>query len=181
MKFEMFNDFVHSGKVDENCIRKYSGKIPQVLMDIWQEYGVGSFFGGYLRVINPDDYMDILKDSYFRGDVSIPILVTAFGDVITWEEGKYTRIVRYRYNDFELMIGRFDLFLKLLGDKGFLRRFFTLEDYAQAVEKYGKLADDECFGYVPLLALGGKEDVEHLQKVKTKEHIAVIAQLTSGV
>ena len=112
MKFEMFNDFVHSGKVDENCIRKYSGKIPQVLMDIWQEYGFGSFFGGYLRVINPDDYMDILKDSYFRGDVSIPILVTAFGDVITWEEGKYTRIARYRYNDFELMIGRFDLFLK---------------------------------------------------------------------
>ena len=62
-----------------------------------------------------------------------------------------------------------------------LFRCFTLEDYAQAVEKYGKLADNECFGYVPLLALGGKEDVEHLQKVKTKEHIAVITQLTGGV
>ena len=34
MKFEILNDFVYSGKVDENCIRKYSGKIPQVLMDI---------------------------------------------------------------------------------------------------------------------------------------------------
>ena len=181
MKFEILNDFVYSGKVDENCIRKYSGKIPQVLMDIWREYGFGAFFGGYLRVINPDDYMDILKDSYFRGDLSIPVLVTAFGDVITWEEGKYTRIVRYRYNDFELMIGRFELFLKLPSDKGFLRRFFTLEDYAQAVEKCGELADDECFGYVPLLALGGKEDVEYLQKVKTKEHIAVITQLTGGV
>ena len=45
------------------------------------------------------------------------------------------------------------------------------------------LADiyDECFGYVPLLALGGKEDVEHLKKVKMKEHIAVITQLTGGV
>ena len=107
--------------------------------------------------------MDLLKESYFRGDVSIPILATAFGDIITWEEGKYIRIVKYRYNDFELMIGRFDLFLKLLDDKGFLRRFFKLDDYAKATEKYGDLAYDECFGYVPLLALGGKEDVEHLK------------------
>ena len=81
MKFEMLNDFVTSAKVDENGIRKYNGKIPAELMDIWKEYGFGSFFGGYLKVINPDDYMDIVKDSYFRGNVSIPILGTAFGDI----------------------------------------------------------------------------------------------------
>ena len=181
MKFEMLNDFVTSAKVDENGIRKYNGKIPAELMDIWKEYGFGSFFGGYLKVINPDDYMDIVKDSYFRGNVSIPILGTAFGDIITWEENQYTGIVRYRYNDFDFLSTRFDLFLKLLSDKGFLKCFFALEEYAQAVEKYGKLAYDECFGYVPLLALGGKEDVEHLKKVKMKEHIAVITQLTGGV
>ena len=137
--------------------------------------------GGYLRGINLDDYMDILKKSYFRGDVSIPVLATASGDIITWEEDQYTGIIRYRYNDFDFLSTRFDLFLNLLSDEGFLKCFFTLEDYAQAVEKYGELADNECFGYVPLLALGGKEDVEHLQKVKTKEHIAVITQLTGGV
>ena len=86
MKYEMLNDFVTSAKVDENGIdengiRKYNGKIPAELMDIWKEYGFGSFFGGYLKVINPDDYMDIVKDSYFRGNVSIPILGTVFGDI----------------------------------------------------------------------------------------------------
>ena len=178
---EIFDDFVCFTKADENIIRKYSESIPALLMEIWKKYGFGTFFGGYLKVINPDDYMDLLKESYFRGDVSIPILATAFGDIITWEEGQYIRIVRYRYNNFELMIGRFDLFLKLLDDKGFLRRFFKLDDYARATEKYGDLAYDECFGYVPLLALGGKEDVGHLKKVKMREHIAVIAQLTGGV
>ena len=181
MRFERLNDFVYFSEVEESCIRKYSEKIPTELLEIWKEYGFGTFFGGYLKVINPDDYMDLLKESYFRGDVSIPILATAFGDIITWEEGQYIRIVRYRYNNFELMIGRFDLFLKLLDDKGFLRRFFKLDDYARATEKYGDLAYDECFGYVPLLALGGKEDVGHLKKVKMREHIAVIAQLTGGV
>ena len=178
---EIFDDFMCFARTDENCIQKYSGKIPVVLMEVWKRYGFGSFLGGYLRIINPNDYMDILKESYFRGDVSIPILATAFGDIITWEEGQYIRIVKYRYNNFELMIGRFDLFLKLLRDEGFLRRFFTLADYVKAVEKYGELESDECFGYVPLLALGGAEDVEHLKKVKMKEHIAVITQLTGGV
>ena len=30
---------------------------------------------------------------------------------------------------------------------------------------------DECYGYVPLLGLGGSEKVDNLQKVKIKEHI----------
>ena len=181
MRFERLNDFVYFSEVEESCIRKYSEKIPTELLEIWKEYGFGTFFGGYLKVINPDEYMDLLKESYFRGDVSIPILATAFGDIITWEEGQYVEIVEYRYNDFDSIMPRFDIFLRLLSDKGFLKRYFKLDDYARAVEKYGDLAYDECFGYVPLLALGGKEDVEHLKKVKMREHIAVMAQLTGGV
>ena len=181
MRFERLNDFVYFSEVEESCIRKYSEKIPTELLEIWKEYGFGSFFGGYLKVINPDDYMDLLKEPYFRSDVAIPILATAFGDIITWEADQYVGIVEYRYNDFDIIIPRFDIFLKLLSDKGFQKRYFKLDDYARATEKYGDLAYDECFGYVPLLALGGKEDVEHLKKVKMREHIAVIAQLTGGV
>ena len=91
---ERLNDFVYFSEVEENCIRKYSEKIPTELLEIWKEYGFGTFFGGYLKVINPDDYMDLLKESYFRGDVSIPILATAFGDIITWEEGKYIDVYK---------------------------------------------------------------------------------------
>ena len=178
---EIFDDFAYFVRADENIVEKYSGRIPALLMEIWKKYGFGSFFGGYLKVITPDEYMDLLKESYFRGDVSIPILATAFGDIITWEADQYVGIVEYRYNAFDIIIPRFDIFLKLLSDKGFLKRYFKLDDYARAVKKYGDLAYDECFGYVPLLALGGKEDVEHLKKVKMREHIAVIAQLTGGV
>ena len=39
-------------------------------------------------------------------------------------------------------------------------------------------AFDECFGYVPLLALGGPETADHLEKVKLREHIALISQFT---
>jgi hypothetical protein len=42
---------------------------------------------------------------------------------------------------------------------------------------YGSLAYDECFGYVPLLGLGGFERVKNLQKVKIKEQLMLITEL----
>ncbi|WP_370740405.1 T6SS immunity protein Tdi1 domain-containing protein [Ruminococcus sp.] len=32
----------------------------------------------------------------------------------------------------------------------------------------------ECFGYMPLLALGGDEDTDNLKKFQIPEHIALI-------
>ncbi|WP_324604070.1 T6SS immunity protein Tdi1 domain-containing protein [Paenilisteria weihenstephanensis] len=53
--------------------------------------------------------------------------------------------------------------------------------YQEAVKKLGTPAYDECFGYVPLLALGGSEKMENLQKVKLKEHILLISALAGPI
>ena len=81
----------------------------------------------------------------------------------------------------EIMIKDFDLFLMLLNDKSFVNKYFEVDLYNQAVEKYGSLSFDECFVFAPLLALGGKESVDNLKKVKTKEHIALIVEMTGGI
>ena len=108
-------------------------------------------------------------------------MVTAFGDVITWEENKFVGIVKYKYGSSEIMISNFDLFLILLNDDSFVSKFFQLDLYKKAVETYGELAYDECFGFVPLLALGGKETVDQIKKVKIREHIALITELAGGI
>ena len=53
--------------------------------------------------------------------------------------------------------------------------------YNKAIQKYGEPAYDECFGYVPLLGLGGKDTVDNLKKVKLKEHIYIINDLVGPV
>ena len=53
--------------------------------------------------------------------------------------------------------------------------------YQAAVERLGKLEFDECFGFTPLLGLGGFEKPEFLDKVKIKEHIAIICYLVGPV
>lgn len=51
----------------------------------------------------------------------------------------------------------------------------------EAVDKWGKVEADECFGYVPLLGLGGKESVDNLKKVKIREHIELITQMVGKI
>lgn len=181
MNFEFLNDFVCFEKASQECITKYANRVPSELIDIWQRYGFGAFMGGYLKIINPDEYAQLLSSSYFRADVAVPIMATAFGDIITWEKQRFVAIVKYRYGQSEIMISGLELFIMLLKDNSFTRRFFTLELYAQAVNQYGGLAYDECFGFAPLLALGGKESVENIKKVKLKEHIALITDIAGGV
>ncbi|EAC4137804.1 TPA: DUF1851 domain-containing protein, partial [Listeria monocytogenes] len=53
--------------------------------------------------------------------------------------------------------------------------------YPSAVEKYGEASYDECFGYTPILGMGGTEKVENLKKVKLREHIYLITQFMGPI
>ncbi|MBR0529331.1 MAG: DUF1851 domain-containing protein [Ruminococcus sp.] len=177
----MINDFKTIKEVDKETIEKYRGKLPDEYLDIWQEHGYCTFYGGYLKVINPDEYISLVKESYFLGDASIPIMATAFGDILTWEENQYVGILKYRYNDNDIVSYGFEFFFDIIEDEECAAEYFTIKKYNAAVKKYGELEYDECFGYVPLLALGGKESVDNLKKVKMKEHIELIYSMVGGI
>lgn len=156
----MITDFIKKTDISEELIKEYEDKLPSEMIAFWKEFGFGTFYDGYLKAINPDDYKDLIEKSYFQGDVSIPIFATAFGDLITWEKNQFVGIVKYRYGENDVISDGFDFFFDDVTD--------------------GEL-DDECFGYVPLLALGGKESVNNLKKVKILEHIALITEMSGEV
>ena len=177
----MLENFIKEADMPQEVIEKYEKQVPAELVQIWQEDGLGTFLDGYLKVINPDDYLELLQDSYFRGGVAFSMFVTAFGDIITWEENAYVGIVQYNIQDLDIMIKRMDRFIEYVDDEDFKDDYFDIPLYKKAVAKHGELAYDECFGFVPLLALGGSKDVEHMDKVKVLEHICLMYQLTGGV
>lgn len=177
----MLNDFNKVADMPQEVIEKYKNQVPTELLQIWKEDGLGTFLNGYLKVINPEDYLELVQETYFRGEVSIPIFVTAFGDVITLEEGKTLRNVMYREGNFELIPGGMKYFVIDLEDKEFIEETFDIDLYQEAVEKHGQLDYNQCFGFVPLLALGGFKDADHMDKVKIIEHIMIIVQLTGGI
>ncbi len=168
-------------KMEQDLIKKYESVLPEELLDIWENYGQGDLLDGYLRVINPEEYQELLEETYFRGKVSVPIMTTAFGDIITIEEGEYIGIVKYKNGTFGMLAKSFKRFMQFITDDYFLGKYFQIPQYEEAVKRIGKLKHDECFGYVPLLGLGGSEKVENLSKVKIREHIELISQLVGRI
>ncbi|URZ03081.1 T6SS immunity protein Tdi1 domain-containing protein [Clostridium felsineum] len=181
MKYKSLEDFKKYKEVEQDTISLYNNKIPKKILDIWREYGFGSFMKNYIKIINPSEYKELLDESYFRGKESIPVMVTGLGDIITWEKNRYLSIVKYRKGTFDIIEDGFEYFLTDIMDTEYVKDFLDNLQYEEAVIDKGILEYDECFGYVPLLGLGGSEKVENLKKVKIKEHIELITQLVGKI
>lgn len=177
----MLDDFIKVMAMPQDIVEKYRTMVPDELIQIWQNQGIGTFLGGYLKIINPEEYRDLLDSTYFRGDLAVPIFVTAFGDIITFEENRYLRLVKYKDGVFEIILENFLFFLKFLKDEDFQKDYFEIDLYKSALKQYGDLDYDYCFGFVTLLGLGGQKTVENIDKVKIKEHIYIISELVGNI
>ena len=67
----MLRDFKKEKEMSKEIIEKYKGQVLDEVIEIWKNYGLGSFLNGYLRVINPDDYKELVEETYFRGNTYI--------------------------------------------------------------------------------------------------------------
>ena len=73
-----------------------------------------------------------------------------------------------------------DLFFSLLIDEDIRDRILRVALYDEAKERLGPPERDECYAFVPALALGGAETADSVQRVKIREHLGVLAQLVLG-
>ncbi len=176
--FEKYPNYSIVQKTPGDVLDKYEGKLPPQLIDFWNNYGFGIFMDGYLKLVNPLEFQPVFNEAYDNTDVEIVFGITALGDFLTWT-GDAIRAVYFRNGEDSIIESGDDMewfFDMDLADEGFLRANLNDKNYLIAKETLGVPQYDECFGYVPLPGLGGAEKVEHLQKVKIKEHISIIAQ-----
>lgn len=144
-----------------------------------KKYGLGSFLGGYLRVIDPRAFAQLAEEIVDWGKQCVPLMVTALGDMLVWDvEAHCLEMIFCRYGIYKMPEGDF---FRLLCDKSFVENELEPINYKEAVELHGVPDFDECFGYVPLLALGGGETPDHLERCKVREHIYLISQLAGRI
>ncbi|MFJ2370773.1 GAD-like domain-containing protein [Microbacterium sp. NPDC087665] len=171
-------DFVSHAPVEPEVITEYRGRVPDELVELWEQYGYGAFGEGFLRVINPKLYEAEIGDCIGKtqGDgIAIPIMVTALGDLITWEPSLGLVAVQYRLGTVYGLGTRVRSVLRLVED-GLIASRLKGEIFAQAVEAYGELPYDQSFIFAPLLSLGGTVKVENLHKRETITAIQMMVE-----
>ncbi len=169
-------------KPDNLLIESYQGRLPDDLLGFWQEFGFGNFMNGYLKIFDPMDYQPFMEKSYsVYKEPTIVFGATGFGDLLIWE-GEYVKQLNYRLGTtkncgssiemlFDVRFARWDV----------VEQSMQAKQFRPAVERLGEPAIDECFAYVPALALGGSEKVENIQKVKLREHLSILAQIVGVI
>ncbi|WP_303984097.1 T6SS immunity protein Tdi1 domain-containing protein [Niallia circulans] len=178
---DTFENFLKHNTVDERIILKYKDKLPGELIEVWYKYGFGTLLNGFLKLINPDEYLDILERCYRRYEQAIPIFTTSMGDIIVWEKDKYVNLLNFRKGLVHIVSSGFNFFFDDLKDNDFINDELMWEPYPKAYSKYGRPDYEECFGYTPLLGLGRSEKVENLKKVKIREHILIITEFMGPI
>jgi hypothetical protein len=169
-------------RATEDQLRKYEGFLPTEMLLFWQEFGFGTFMNGYLKVVNPESYQGFMLSSYeVFMEPAIVIGATAFADLIIWE-GDCVKQINYRKGSTEIHGDRItDFFNLILARWDIVAETMDAAQFNPALQRLGECAYDECYAYVPALALGGSEKVENLEKVKLREHISILSQLVGVI
>lgn len=163
-------------------VQRYSKLLPIELLDIWQKFGWGIYMDGFLRIVNPEELNDFIEANVEVATPSIPFAVTAFGDVLLWLNDGYVECINFRKGYRDIVESGMNLFLNdTLLDFDYTMKELRAEQYVEAKKTLGIPAYDQCYGYVPLLALGGSERVANLQIVALQTHLELMAQVVGSL
>lgn len=174
---------------DDAFLVKYASKAPKELITLWQEVGLGTFGDGLFRIVPPNDYQDFvdtyIEDREKQFEYSLPFMTTAFGDIFVWvkdifQNREYVIFINVRSGKWNIITSRMDLLFNVyISTKEWFKRDFeiNISDFSKLVERLGLPAEDECYGYVPALALGGNKSLDNIQVVKMLPYIDMIAQM----
>ena len=174
---KVFSDFKLYKKVDKDIIDKYKDMVGNDVIEIWEKYGFGSTFNGYLKIINPDDYQELLEETYIMPFDDIPVFVTGMGDIITCNSRGSFSILDYRHQSIKVLWTDKEIEWNYFLDEDFHEEYLHWNPYFEAIKKYGEPEYDECFGYEPLLSLGGEETIKNLKKMNFEVHITIMGEI----
>jgi hypothetical protein len=192
--FEELGAPTFSSSVEKIDFASWTSKLPDALLSFWKVHGFAQFKNGLFQFVDPKDWSSFVtavfhKDRDFAPEKTHVIGRSAFLRLMLWSE-------EHEYIDLDLTEyilsaeGLFDPAAKGTPDINLVSALLLIPDGAadleddngrpmfdRAVKRNGPLAPDEAFGFVPALPLGGTRDLEHVKRVKAREHALMLAQL----
>lgn len=165
----------------EDTLRRYAGMLPDELLAHWRKIGLCAYGRGLLWLCDPAQFDDIIgewapPDSY-AGSPPLVFLRTAFAHLYFWHCG-WVYSVDVQRADVSQVTDEFSLIFSLLCDPEIKQKILRSSLFEEARPKLGAPARDECYAFEPALALGGPGTVDTLRRVKIREHLGILAQLT---
>lgn len=171
--------------------------MPEPILEIWKKTGFGIYEHGFVQFVNPEEYDFVFDYIDTINDPIIVIGITALGDLITWEgegmggQGNHINVVFVNDCDDDVIGGTDPDFwlgmdFDINNDEGHEDYEYNVKEYRS--KNYHKIKNalppleyGQCYGYVPIPALGGKKSYKNLQIVDAKFYIETIGQAVGKI
>lgn len=199
----LFNDFLdefgyptYSKKADPEVLEHYRDRLPNKLLEYWQEYGFCGFLNGLFWIVNPREYEYLLGEwiegtTLVQNDTYYVIARDAFGCLYLWGEKTGYKfeidclmgwIIEKKGNSKEITKGKADHALQMFFSVTSVEDVDSNDEHGnplfeRAIKKFGPLGPDEIFGFEPALVVGGKALLKNLVKVNLHVHLSILLQL----
>lgn len=171
-----FAQFTTVAPIDQATIERYAASVPQEVVDAWREHGAGFVGDGYFRFVDPARAEQMLAGIGLP-EGAVVLFTTALGDVVAWSKD-LVLVLKFRWGVIDVARDLpFQRLADLVSDPAAREVSWEWQPYPEKVARDGVPDFEQCYGFVPLLALGGPPSADNLQASGLYEHIAVIAQL----
>lgn len=168
-----FDDFQPFQPMPLDARQRWSGLVPSEFADVWDRWGLGMFCNGYLRVVNPDDWQPLLVRLYslpWMKRQPIPLLATAYGDLIVWETPENVlSTIQFRNSICRLSTVKY--YFANIPEPLFQSQVLGMRGYRTAAKRLGIPKYGDCFVYRPLVCQGGSERADHLHVENMRDYL----------
>lgn len=172
-----FRSFDPVAPISDETIAAFAGQVPAEVAELWRTQGAGFVGDGYFRFVDPARAAEMLAGVFALPEGATVLFTTALGDLVVHVNGLYL-VYKSRWGAIDLIEGAsVDELVALVEDPAQREVAWEWQPYPVARDRDGVPGFEQCFGFVPLLALGGAPDPANLQLSGLYEHLAVIAQL----
>lgn len=188
----MLENFKQLYKISDNftpvpteTLEAYENKVPSLMIDLWKSDGFGKYNNGVIEMIHPTDFEPSLW-SWLGKEVDnyVPFAITGFGELFYYrkltEEHEDVCLLDIQYRNIEMAAWELESFFEDILTDEEIRTTWLREDlFHKAISEKGKLSQYEVFTFAPVLAMGGKEELNYLEKGNALVYQEIVFQMTT--
>ncbi|OZG58461.1 GAD-like domain-containing protein [Bifidobacterium tissieri] len=170
-----FNDFAPSAPMPASAFDRWRD-LPVQIIDVWRRWGLGVFCNGYLRTIDPGEWMaltNLLYQPFWLKQSVTPILATAFGDLIVWN-GQMRCVETLQFRNSMTRSSMIEYYFANIPDEHFQRQVLGMRGYKTVRRRLPIPQYGECYAYSPLICQGGPERAGNLHIAGMRDYLESI-------
>jgi len=142
-------------KPTKKLIKQYKELLPKDIIDLWENYGFGSYGYGIVKLINPEKFILYLKMKAGIDCEGIPFMLDAFGNLFYYDVDDSVKVMNVEYNMIDVVSYSYSDFIKRVTSDEFIKIFLKKDAFDELLVRDKGIKYNEILIFNPPPFLGG--------------------------